>query len=115
MALLLRWLLLGLSLVGLWLAASTTAHALDPEERAIAWETFQATGRNEWQRALRLAALIQDPLPAKTVRWMRMIEDGQPADFATIAQFLIDNPHWPWPEQLQALAEDTITDPADHA
>jgi peptidoglycan lytic transglycosylase len=115
MALLLRRLLIGLGLMGLWLAASTTVHALTPEERAIAWETFQATGRNEWPRALRLAALIEDPLPAKTVRWLRMIEEGQPADFATIAQFLIDNPHWPWPEQLQAIAEETITDPADHA
>ena len=44
-----------------------------------------------------------------------MVEDGQPADFATIARFLIDNPHWPWPEQLQTIAEHTITDPADHA
>ena len=113
--LLLRWLPIGPSLMGLWLAASPTAYALTPEERAIAWETFQATGRNEWQRAGRLAALIQDPLPAKTVRWLRMVEDGQPEDFATIAQFLIDNPYWPWPEQLQAIAEHTITDPADHA
>ena len=114
-ALLLRSLSIGPGLMGLWLAASTTAHALTTEERAIAWETFQATGRNEWQRASRLAALIDDPLPAKTVRWLRMVEDGQPADFATVARFLIDNPHWPWPEQLQAIAEDTITDPADHA
>jgi soluble lytic murein transglycosylase len=114
-ALLLRWLPIGSGLMGLWLAASTTAHALTTEERAIAWETFQATGRNEWQRASRLAALIDDPLPAKTVRWLRMVEDGQPADFATVARFLIDNPQWPWPKQLQAIAEDTITDPADHA
>jgi soluble lytic murein transglycosylase len=115
MALLLRWLPIGAGLIGLWLAASTTAHALSPEERAIAWETFQATERNQWQRASRLTALIDDPLPAKTVRWLRMIEDGQPADFATIAHFLIDNPQWPWPEQLQTIAEHTITDPADHA
>jgi soluble lytic murein transglycosylase len=114
-ALLLRSLSIGPGLMGLWLAASTTAHALTTEERAIAWETFQATGRNEWQRASRLAALIDDPLPAKTVRWLRMVEDGQPADFARVARFLIDNPHWPWPAQLQAIAEDTITDPADHA
>jgi soluble lytic murein transglycosylase len=114
MALLLRWLPIGPTVLALWLAASTPAHALDPEQRAILWETFQAAGRKEWQRALRLAALIEDPLPAKTVRWLRMIEDGRPANFATIAQFLIDNPHWPWPEQLQTLAEGTITDPADH-
>ena len=115
MAPLLRWLRIGLGVAVLWLAAGTPAHALDPERQAIVRETFQAAGRKEWQRALRLAALLEDPLAAKTVRWLRMFEDGQPANFATIAQFLLDNPHWPWPEQLQALAEDTITDPADHA
>ena len=89
--------------------------AVDPERQAILRETFQAAGRQEWERALRLAALVGDPLAAKTVRWLRMVEDGQPADFAIIAQFLIGNPHWPLPEQLQLVAEDTITDPADHA
>jgi soluble lytic murein transglycosylase len=115
MALLLRWLRIGLSLAVPWLVASAPAQALDPEHQAIMRETFQAAGRKEWQRSLRLAALVEDPLAAKTVRWLRMIEDGQPANFATVAQFLIDHPHWPWPEQLQALAEGTITDPADHA
>ena len=115
MAPLLRWLRIGLGLAVPWLAASAPAHAFDPERQVIIRETFQAAGRKEWERALRLAALVEDPLPAKAVRWLRMIEDGQPAKFATIAQFLIDNPHWPWPEQLQALAEGTITDPADHA
>jgi soluble lytic murein transglycosylase len=114
MAFLLRWLRIGLILAVPWLAAGASAHALDPEYQAILRETFQAAGRKEWQRALRLTALVEDPLPAKTVRWLRMLEDGQPANFATVAQFLIDNPHWPWPEQLQALAESTITDPADH-
>ena len=112
---LLRWLRIGLTLAVPWFAASAPAHAIDPEQQAILRETFQAAGRKEWQRALRLAALVGDPLAAKTVRWLRMIEDGQPAKFATVAQFLIDNPHWPWPEQLQALAENTIIDPADHA
>src|ERR671919_2400111 len=115
MAPLLRWLRIGLGLAVPWLAASAPAHAFDPERQVIIRETFQAAGRKEWERALRLAALVEDPLPAKTARWLRVVEDGQPTKFATIAQFLIDNPHWPWPEQLQLLAEGTITDPADHA
>ena len=61
--------------------------AVDPERQAILRETFQAAGRQEWERALRLAALVGDPLAAKTVRWLRMVEDGQPADFAIIARF----------------------------
>ena len=97
------------------LFASPPAQASDPERQAILRETFQAAGRQEWDRALRLAALLGDPLAAKTVRWLRMVEDGQPANFATIAQFLIGNPHWPLPEQLQLVAEERIVDPADHA
>jgi soluble lytic murein transglycosylase len=89
--------------------------AVDPERQAILRETFQAAGRQEWERALRLAALAGDPLAAKTVRWLRMVEDGHPANFATVAQFLIGNPHWPVPEQLQLVAEERIVDPADHA
>jgi hypothetical protein len=115
MALLLRLLLVGFCLPALWLAASAPAHAFDPEERAVLREAFQAAGRNEWRRAFRLVALIQDPLPTKTMHWLSMIQEGQPADFATLAGFLVENPHWPWPEQLQALAEGTINDPADHA
>jgi soluble lytic murein transglycosylase len=109
-----RWLRIGLLAVSC-LVAGAPVQAVDPERPAILRETFQAAGRHEWERALRLAALVDDPLVAKTVRWLRMVEEGQPADFATLAQFLIGNPRWPLPDQLQLVAEDTITDPADHA
>jgi soluble lytic murein transglycosylase len=91
------------------------APILDPEDQAVIHEAFLAAGRNEWARAFRLVALVDDPLPTKTMRWLQMVQAGQPADFATVAGFLVDNPDWPWPEQLQLLAEGTITDPADHA
>jgi soluble lytic murein transglycosylase len=110
---LLRLLWLGL-LAWPCLVASPPAQASDPERQAILRETFQAAGRQEWDRALRLAALLGDPLAAKTVRWLRMVEDGDRASFATVAQFLIGNPHWPLPEQLQLVAEERIVDPADH-
>ncbi|HEX2478830.1 MAG TPA: hypothetical protein VHK45_06080, partial [Geminicoccaceae bacterium] len=110
----LRLLRIGLLAVP-WLLASPPVQAVDPERQAILRETFQAAGRQEWERALRLAALAGDPLAAKTVRWLRMVEDGHPANFATVAQFLIGNPHWPGPEQLQLVAEERIVDPADHA
>jgi soluble lytic murein transglycosylase len=111
---LLRLLRIGLLAVPC-LLASPPAQAVDPERQAILRETFQAAGRKEWDRALRLAALLGDPLAAKTVRWLRMVEDGHPTNFATVAQFLIGNPHWPLPEQLQLVAEERIVDPADHA
>ncbi len=91
------------------------ARALDPKDRAVVGQAFRAAGRGEWARAARLLVPVADPLPAKTLRWLRMIEDGEPADFATLARFLMANPDWPYPERLQVIAEETIGDPADHA
>ena len=71
-------------------------------------------GRGDFRRALLIVAEIEDPLPAKTLRWLRMIDEGESADFATLAGFLLANPDWPWPEQLQIIAENRIIDPADH-
>jgi soluble lytic murein transglycosylase len=97
------------------LTSTAPAQPFDPEDRAVIHEAFGAAERNEWARALRLVALVDDPLPTKTLRWLQMVQAGRPADFATVAGFLVDNPHWPSPEQLQLLAEGAITDPADHA
>jgi soluble lytic murein transglycosylase len=91
------------------------AEALTPEERIPAGQAFRAAERGEWPRVRRLLEEVADPLPAKTLRWLRMIEDGQPADFEAMAGFLMANPDWPYSEQLQIMAEEAIRDPADHA
>ena len=97
-----------------WLAGSPIAAALDAEQRVAAGEAFRAAERGEWQRAFAVMAEVADPLAAKTLSWLYMMEERKPADFATLAGFLLANPDWPWPEQLQIIAEGTITDPADH-
>jgi soluble lytic murein transglycosylase len=88
---------------------------LEPKDRQVVAEAFRAADGDEWARAFRLLAPVADPLPAKTLRWLRMIRDGEPADFATLASFLLTNPDWPLAERLQIIAEGTINDPADHA
>ncbi|MEM7025528.1 MAG: lytic transglycosylase domain-containing protein, partial [Pseudomonadota bacterium] len=98
------------ALIGL--AAPT--HALDPKDRNVVSQAFRAAARDDWQRAWRMLADVADPLPAKTLRWLRMVEDGRPVDFAAMAGFLIANPDWPYPERLQKMAEESIRDPADH-
>ena len=80
----------------------------------VVGEAFRAAGRGEWQRAFQIIAEIDAPLPAKALRWLRMIEEQEPRDFEALAGFLLDNPDWPWPEELQIIAEGTITDPANH-
>jgi soluble lytic murein transglycosylase len=92
----------------------SAAPALSPEDRLAVGQAFREAGRGEWQRVWRLLGPVPDPLPAKTLRWLRMFEDGQPSDFATMARFLMANPHWPNPDQLQVMAEEAIRDPADH-
>jgi soluble lytic murein transglycosylase len=92
-----------------------SAEALEPQDRVVVGQAFRAAGHGDWPRAWGLLELVADPLPAKTLRWLRMIEDGQPADFAAMAGFLMANPDWPVPEQLQVMAEEAIRDPADHA
>ena len=110
----LRTVWLGLILgVGL-LAATRPALALNPKDRAVVGQAFAAADRGEFPRAFRLVEGITDPLPALTLRWLRMLEAREPNDFATVAHFLLSHPDWPWPEELQIVAEGTITDPADH-
>jgi peptidoglycan lytic transglycosylase len=106
------WLALACSLA--WLAPGTASAALEAEDRVVIGEAFRAAGRGEWPRALQIIAEAQAPLPAKALRWLYMMEERQPADFDTLAGFLLDNPDWPWPEELQIIAEGTISDPANH-
>jgi soluble lytic murein transglycosylase len=100
---------------GAWLLGGTPALALDPKDRGPVREAFEAADREQWKRAFQLLDEVADPLPAKTVRWLRMIREGEPANFATMASFLLANPDWPMAERLQIIAEGTIGDPADHA
>ncbi|HEX5077835.1 MAG TPA: lytic transglycosylase domain-containing protein [Geminicoccaceae bacterium] len=109
-----RWCLPAWLLLAATLAVPMPAHALDPKDRGVVGQAFRAAERGEWPRVWRLLGEVADPLPAKTLRWLRMIEDGQPADFAAMAGFLMANPDWPYPEQLQVMAEEAIRDPADH-
>jgi soluble lytic murein transglycosylase len=105
------WLLLVAALC----APVAAAQALEPKDRGVVGQAFRAAERGDWPRAWRLLEEVADPLPAKTLRWLRMIEDGEPSDFPTMARFLMANPDWPYAEQLQIRAEETIRDPADHA
>jgi soluble lytic murein transglycosylase len=110
----LRAVWLGLTLGLALLAVSRPALALNPKDRMVVGEAFAAADRGDWQRAFRLVEAVTDPLPALTLRWLRMLDQQEPTDFATIAHFLLSHPDWPWPEELQIIAEGTITDPADH-
>ncbi len=110
----LRTVWLGLTLGLALVAAIRPAFALNPKDRAVVGEAFAAADRGDFRRAFRLVETVADPMPALTLRWLRMLEPREPNDFGSIAHFLLSHPDWPWPEELQIVAEGTITDPADH-
>lgn len=106
---------IGLLAITAFVWAFGSAHALNPKNRNAVRDAFRAAEHGEWQRAFRLVEGVTDPLPAKALRWLRMIEEEGPESFDDYARFLITNPDWPLQEQMQFLAERRIIDPADHA
>jgi hypothetical protein len=71
------WLGLACGLVLLVPGAATAA--LEGEDRVVVGEAFRAADRRDWQRAFRIIAEVDAPLPAKALRWLRMIEEREPA------------------------------------
>jgi soluble lytic murein transglycosylase len=106
---------LGLTVGVLLITSIRPALALNPKDREAVGQAFSAADGGDFGRAFRLVEGITDPLPGLTLRWLRMLEARGPDDFASIAHFLLSRPDWPWPEELQIIAESRITDPADHA
>lgn len=76
-------------------------------------EALYAADRGQWSRTLRLISDLDDPLASKFFHWLTLTEDKGDADFAELARFVIENPMWPGIEELQELAENSLTDSAD--
>ena len=96
-------------------ATAAQAGVLQADERGALREAFAAAAGDEWQRAFRIVAEVQDPLARKTLQWLRLLAGQGTDDFAALAAFITANPDWPLPERTQILAESRIRDPADHA
>jgi soluble lytic murein transglycosylase len=95
-------------------AAPPPASALDPKDRDVVGDAFRAAAAGDWDRAASILEPVTDPLPAKTLRWLRLLDGQGTESFAEMARLLLANPHWPRAERLQVMAEDRINDPADH-
>ncbi len=81
------------------------------------WSHEALRRRRPWRVAARAGDHGRDRRPARGQDPALAADDrasSEPADFATLAGFLLANPDWPLPEQLQIIAESTITDPVDH-
>jgi soluble lytic murein transglycosylase len=68
-------------------------------------KAFNEAGRNNWNKAHRLAAEADNPLGAKILKWWDYSRPGTAASFADIAAFIDENPDWPAQRSLQIGAE----------
>ena len=99
-------------LVGLVVILSGPAQAhtdvLTPAETRAAKAVFKAIDGDDWKRARRLTARISDPLVVKIIRWLDFTRPNIDASFRDIADFIGDNPDWPFQKTLRRRAEEAM-------
>ncbi|MFQ5773323.1 MAG: transglycosylase SLT domain-containing protein [Kiloniellaceae bacterium] len=91
-------------------SASGDSAMLSPHDRKVFASAFREVEAKRFQQARALAARAQDPLLAKVIVWLDLIEPARPGDFAEAARFLTRNPEWPGQAALQLRAARTIPD-----
>ncbi|GHD48708.1 lytic transglycosylase [Thalassobaculum fulvum] len=87
-----------------------TARPLHAEGRLppgdSAWRTTLAFAEDgDWAAALAVPGRTDDAELASVLTWLTLLDDGRPADFAAIAEFLTAHPNWPGEYQLELRAE----------
>ncbi len=91
----------------LCLAAPVTARAQAPP-------ILQALRAHDWTQADALAAADPDPLAAKLVTLIRLVNAGQ-TGAAEIDAFMRDNPTWPDQDRLARRYDEALTDEPDES
>ncbi|MCH8213510.1 MAG: lytic transglycosylase domain-containing protein [Proteobacteria bacterium] len=88
--------------------AQARTDVLTPAEARAAKAAFKAIDRDNWKRARRLTARITDPLVVKIIRWLDFTRQNTDASFRDIADFIADNPDWPYQKTLRRRAEESM-------
>jgi soluble lytic murein transglycosylase len=82
--------------------------ALSKTDAALARAAFKAADADQWKKAMRLAAGIDNPAAAKLFRWLDLTRSGSRALFPQITAFIKANPAWPSMRLLRRRAEETM-------
>lgn len=80
----------------------------DPDYK-IAKQAFSLAQKKKWKTALNIAVKANNPLAAKLVRWMQIIDPVKDVPFQEIAAFIAHNSEWPRQSVLQRRAEEAMT------
>lgn len=94
-----------LALVMLAIVPAAAAAGLSERDRRVYQEAFAAVDKQQWVRARDIASRAKDPLLAKTIQWLDLIQTGPGRSFEEMSRFLAENPEWPLLNTMRANAE----------
>jgi soluble lytic murein transglycosylase len=89
------------------------AQTLSTSDMSALRGALAAAQAGDWGRAEASVASIQDPLPAKMLRWLDYASPGAPGRFADIADFIEKNPDWPQQKALRQHADEALAGETD--
>ena len=89
--------------------ALAQAKAYNPADAAVVSNALRALAVGNAPAALALRAQAQDPAARKLIAWYAFVRKDARADFAEVAAFLRDNPHWPAMDYVARTADRSIT------
>jgi soluble lytic murein transglycosylase len=89
--------------------AAAQNKAFNPNDAAVVANALRALNGGNPAAALALRAQAQDPAAKKLIAWYVFVRKDGRADFAEVATFLKENPHWPAMDYVARTADRSIT------
>ncbi len=104
-----------LILAALALPLPAAAQPWAPEGARLAGrQALAAASAQRWGEAETFAAAA-DPIAAKIVLWLRLVNRAAPASAAELVAFQVENPDWPFPDTLARRTEAALATDQDDA
>jgi len=100
--------ILTLLVVATGLASAAPAQAVGQADIDAAADALAAADARDYADARRIMSRVSDPLARKIVDWRLLTKNDSGASFDEIAEFIRDNPDWPWTFILLERAEAAI-------
>lgn len=94
----------------LLLAPLGHADFLTKADQGFYKRAFRDAGKSNWKLVDRRVQKVQEQLPRKALKWMRIIDPKGKVSFKEISSFIAANPHWPYQAKLRRRAEEAISE-----
>ncbi len=100
---------LGAVAIAIALPVAAQTKGYNPADAAVVANALRILAGGNAAAALALRAQAQDPAAKKLIAWYVYVRKDGRADFAEVAAFLKDNPHWPGMDHAARTADRSIT------